>query len=242
LAAGLGCLTPEDIDLGVAVLDIGHTTTGLVIYRDRRILATQTFEWGGFHITRDVAAGLQVSFEEAVELVLLYGVPERLIQAKADKEDALPGAAPSEEERSAHIKLKSVVRGAPSIVERRELDMIIFERSQELMTKVRQYLHARGLAKHLIRGVVLTGGTAMIRNQAALAESVFQAPARVGLPEGINILPQPVNTPEFTPALGIIRHGFEYRSARRSGRIEITRGLAGTLLYKLWTAFRKYFF
>jgi len=221
------------------VLDIGHTTTGLVIYRDRRILATQTFEWGGFHITRDVAAGLQVSFEEAVELVMLYGVSERLIPAK---DDTLPGAAPPEEERSAHIKLKSVVRGAPSIVERRELDMIIFERSQELMTKVRQYLHARGLAKHLIRGVVLTGGTAMIRNQAALAESVFQAPARVGLPEGINILPQPVNTPEFAPALGIIRHAFEYRSARRSGRIEITRGLAGTLLYKLWTAFRKYFF
>ncbi|MCF6286648.1 MAG: hypothetical protein L3K26_15860, partial [Candidatus Hydrogenedentes bacterium] len=46
LAAGLGCLTPEDMELGVALLDMGRSTTSLAMYRDRRILTTQCFDWG----------------------------------------------------------------------------------------------------------------------------------------------------------------------------------------------------
>lgn len=240
LAAALGCLTPEDMDLGVAVLDMGRTTTGVAVYRDRRILATQCFDWGGFHMTRDVAAGLQVSFEEAVELILEYGISERLIRKESDAEET--GSTGAEEEnRSASLKLKSNVRGAPSIVQRSELDMIVFERSKELLTKIRQFLHARGLAKSLVRGVVLTGGCAAIRNQAALAEAVFQVPARVGMPDGIDVLPQPVNAPEFVPVLGVVRHGFEYRNAMRRGRIEGRRGLAGKLIAALGAFISKYF-
>jgi len=243
LAAGLGCLTPEDTDLGAAVLDMGHTTTGVVVYRDRRILDSQSFEWGGFHITRDVAAGLNVSFEEATDLVLEYGVSARLIQLHEDGDDLDRAVGVgAEDEQSTHIKLKSAVRGAPSIVERSELDMIIFERSRELMTKVRQFLHARGLDKHLVRGVVLTGGVARIENQDELAKAVFQTPARTGLPEGIDILPPSANAPEFAPVAGVARHGFEFRAAARSGRIEIRRGPLGAVLHAGAGFFRKYFF
>ena len=240
LAAALGCLTPEDMELGVAVMDIGRTTTGIAVYRDRRILATHSFEWGGFHITRDVAAGLQVSFEEAVDLVMEYGIPELLIRglAQAEAEEEGAPAAADAEPQSPHIKLKSAVRGAPSIVERGELDMMVFERSKELMTKVRQYLNSRGLAKHLVRGVVLTGGGARIRNQASLAEALFQVPARVGLPDGIDVLPQAVNSPEFAPVSGVVRHGFEYRDAARSGRIKAPRSTIAAVGH----FFSKYFF
>ncbi len=243
LASGLGCLTPEDMELGVAVLDMGRSTTGLSVYRDRRILGTQSFEWGGFHLTRDVAAGLQISFEEAVELILLYGISEQMIQIEEEEEDGdATDVATPQEERGANIKLKSAVRGAPSIVEREHLDMIIFERSRELMTKVRQYLSSRGLDKHLIRGVVLTGGTAAVRNQSALAEAVFQVPARVGLPDGIEILPQEVNSPDFVPVIGVARHGFEYRAAVRSGRIEVRRGPVSTVVHAVGGFVGKYFF
>ncbi|MBI2423867.1 MAG: cell division protein FtsA [Candidatus Hydrogenedentes bacterium] len=243
LAAAIGCLTPEDMELGVAVLDMGRSTTGLAMYRDRRILATHSFEWGGFHLTRDVAAGLQISFEEANDLILEYGVPEALIRAGFEGEEGgeeKPAAVGSD--GTAHIKLKSAVRGAPTIVERQVLDHIIYERSRELMTKVRQYLHARGLVKNLVRGVVITGGTASIKNQTLLAETIFQAPVRVGLPDSIDILPQPVNNPAYTPLVGVIRHGFEYRAATRSGRIESSRGFVGSLVHGLTNTFTKYFF
>jgi len=244
VASGLGCLTAEDMDLGVAVLDMGRTITGLALYRDRRILATHTFEWGGFDITRDVAAGLQVSFEEAVELTMLYGLSEKLIQEAAEDDEAgkKRTTVSSREERNANIKLKTAVRGAPSIVERGQLDAIAFERSMELMTKVRQFVQSRGLAKHIVRGIVLTGGTAAIKNMPMLCEAVFQTPARVGLPEGLDVLPQQVNSPEYVGAVGVIRHGFEYREAMRSGRIEVQRGFAGRTIRRISRFMGKYFF
>lgn len=240
IAASLGCLTPEDIELGVAVLDMGRTTTGLSVYRDRRILGTNTFEWGGFHITRDVAAGLQVTFEEASDLILEYGVSDRLVLAEAD--DILGGNGHHFDDRGANIKLKSAVRGAPAVVDRTKLDYIVFERSKELLTKVRQHLASRGLMKNLVRGIVLTGGSALIRNQPNLAEAVFEVPARIGVPEGIEVMPQPVNSPEYAPIVGVLRHGFEYRYALRSGRIEVRRGAIGTLAKNIGGFFGKYFF
>ena len=80
LAASLGCLTPEDRELGVAVLDMGRMTTGLAVFRERRILGTHCFDWGGYHLTRDVAAGIHVSFEEADDLIMEYGISEQRIE------------------------------------------------------------------------------------------------------------------------------------------------------------------
>ena len=246
LASAIGCLTPEDMELGVGVMDMGRSTTGLTLYRDYRILSTHVFEWGGYHITRDVAAGLQVSFEEAQELIQQYGLSESLIRSiDGEAEETIPlrvavggtGMEPTE----SPIKLKTAVRGAPAIVSRRDLDTIVFERSRELMTKVRQHLHSRGLAKHLIRGIVLTGGASAIKKQVDLAETVFQVPARIGLPEGIPQLPGPMNAPQFSAVVGVAKHGASYRHAVRSGRV-LGRNQNARLGRWLVNTFRRYFF
>ncbi len=242
LASALGCLTMEDMELGVGVMDMGRSTTGVAVYRDYRILGASCFEWGGYHITRDVAAGLQVSFEEAQDLILEYGVSETLVRRYDDDEGAEDRGRSGitlEEPRSP-LKLKSAVHGAPSIVERNELDMIIFERSRELMTKVRQHLQSRGLMKHLVRGMVLTGGASTIRNQAALAEAVFQVPARMGLPEGIPGLPGPINSAEFSAVVGVLRHGAAYRTAAQNGRMH-ARGPLAALWRRVRNAVARYF-
>src|SRR5690606_2359892 len=97
-----------------------------------------------------VAAGLQISFEEADELVLEYGLSEALIQRELSP-GKLGSAVPDDNTkgRSAQIKLKSAVHGAASVVDREELEMIIFERSRELLNKVHQYINSRGMSKHL---------------------------------------------------------------------------------------------
>lgn len=238
LASAYGCLTPEDRELGVAVVDMGKTTTGLSVYRDRRIMGTSSFEWGGYHLTRDVAAGLQVSFEEADELILEYGISDEYI-ASLDKSQE--GVSRIIRNDLAPIKLKTAVHGASSIVERNDLDMIIHERLQELLRKTCQHLVARGLDKHLIRGVVLTGGVASIRNYATLAESVFQVPCRAGAPMGVEIVPTQAKQAEFSGVIGVARHGFDYRAATRSGRIAL-RGPVAHGAKRIGQAFRKYFF
>ncbi len=239
LAAALGCLTPEDRELGVAVLDMGRMTTGLAVFRDRRILGAHSFEWGGYHLTRDVAAGLHVSFEEADDLILEYGLSAERIAAEGAGDDA-GGAWPPRRRTESQIKLKTAVHGAATVVDRDELDVIIFERAKELMTKVRQHLHSRGFAKHLVRGVVLTGGAASIKNFVHLAETVFQTPCRVGTPLGVEILPPEARGPEFAGAIGLIRHGFDYRAAVRGGRLRLSAPVVQRAK-QIGEALRRYF-
>jgi cell division protein FtsA len=244
LAVSLGCLTPEDTELGVAVLDMGRSTTGLAVHRDRRILGTQCFDWGAYHLTRDVAAGLSVSFDEADELILEYGLSDEVFAAReaAGGDRLVVGLPPGPPtRRQAEIKLKTPVHGVSPIVPREELDHIIEERARELLVKVRQHAASRGLTKHLVRGVVLTGGGARIKNYCRLAEEVFEAPCRVGVPEGVEILPQQARGPEFSAAVGIARHGFHFRTAARNGQTTARAGVSSRAI-RLGRLFRKYFF
>jgi cell division protein FtsA len=241
LAAALGTMTPEDMELGAAVLDLGRSTTGLAVYRDHCILDTNCFEWGGYHLTRDVAAGLQISFEEADDLIMEYGIARSCLEADvAADDDAPPVADPADEDRAPRIKLKTAVPGAPHLVDRDHLDQIIYQRAKELMTKTRQHLESRGLMKHLVRGIILTGGASAIENSVPLAESIFHVPCRVGSPVGISVLPHAVQSPEFAPALGVLRHAFDYRAAARNGARN--RGFVAVVLGGLGQGIRKYFF
>ncbi len=236
LASALGCLTPEDRELGVAVLDMGRTNTGLSVFRDRRILGTHCFEWGGYHITRDVAAGLHVSFEEADELILEYGLSAGLIDAES-------GSVQRGILRDSHaeIKLKSAVHGVPSVVPKEDLDGIMYDRAHELLVKIRQYIQSRGLSKHLIRGMVLTGGSSEIKNYARLAETVFQVPCRVGVPSNVEVMCAPARQPAFSGVLGVACHGFDYRAATRSGRLMARTPVMHSARI-IGDTFRKYFF
>jgi len=116
----------------------------------------------------------------------------------------------------------------------------VYQRAHELMTKVRQHLESRGLMKHLVRGVILTGGASGIKNFATMAESVFHVPCRIGTPVSVNILPHAVNASEYGPAAGIIRHAFEYRASKRNGAHN--GGMISLLVGGLGRGIRKYFF
>ncbi len=238
LAASLGCLTPEDRELGVAVLDLGRTTTGLAVFRNSQILDTRSFNWGAYHLTRDVAAGLHVSFDEADELVEEYGINPALIMMALEEEDGIP--LPNGDGAPERIQLRTSVPGAPDSVDRRVLEEIVFERAKELLVQVRQHLHARGLIQGLVRGVVLTGGASKLTNQAILAEAVFDVPSRIGFPNSVEILPDPARSPEYSGAVGIVLHAFDYRNAVRNGRVE-ANGAMVSLSRRFGRFFRRYF-
>ncbi|HDP33973.1 MAG TPA: cell division protein FtsA, partial [Candidatus Hydrogenedentes bacterium] len=161
LAAASGCLTCEDMQLGAAVIDLGATSAGIAVYANNGIIAATAHNWGSGFIINDVAAGLKVSFEEATELVLEYGLSEYRIQmlnrnSSRTDADRKPAAA----SQNAPIKLTRTVTGAPSTAPRSELDAIVFERSAEIADKVCRFLKEHQLLDRLARGIVLTGGGA----------------------------------------------------------------------------------
>jgi len=234
LASAQGCLTPEEMELGVAVLDMGRSTTGIAVYRDYRILATHCFDWGGYYLTRDVAACLHVSFEEADELILAYGISKDLIENEEE-------AGETHEDGGAPIKLKTAVHGAPSIVNRNHVEAVIYERAEELLRRVSQYLDARNLDRYLVCGIVFTGGASLIKNHVELTQSIFEICCRAGLPDSVEILPHAVRSPEYSTVVGVVRHALEYRAASRSGRIT-GNGAVNSFTRRLWQAAKKYYF
>jgi hypothetical protein len=70
---------------------------------------------------------------------------------------------------------------------------------------------------------------------------VFQVPCRAGEPTGVEIIPTNAKAPEYSGVIGVARHGFDYRTATRSGRIAL-RGPVAHSAKRLGQAFRKYFF
>jgi len=137
------------------------------------------------------------------------------------------------------VKLKTNVAGTPSIVGRREVEMTIYERAGELLTKVRQYLQARGLMKHLVCGVVLTGGASEIKNHVELVRSVLKLSARKGVPNKVENSPQAVCSPTYSAAIGLVHHAFVYRAAARSGRID-SDGPGIPAMRRMWKFVSRY--
>jgi len=65
LAAAEAVLTPDEKELGVALVDIGGGTTDLAIFDKGSIWHTSVLPTGGDHFTSDVAVGLRTPIAEA---------------------------------------------------------------------------------------------------------------------------------------------------------------------------------
>ncbi len=226
IAAALGCLTPDDMRLGVAVADLGDSAVGAAVYQDGSLVGTETFKWGMSLIQNDIAAALNVPFDEAAALLVEYGLSSNLIKEyltpppAADSDDAIVQAAiKAGANATAPVKLHNVPAGARTSVPRSELDHIIFARGRELMEILAAAIKSRGYQGRLARGLILTGGGARIHNIEELAGALCGVNTRSGLPQGVD-MPSALNNEEHTPLVGIIRHGLEFRNATGSGRID----------------------
>src|SRR4030067_357458 len=73
LGSSEAVLTPEEKDLGVAIIDIGGGTTDLVIFSHGAIKHTSIFSLAGSHITSDISMGLRPPVEEAEKIQIRYG-------------------------------------------------------------------------------------------------------------------------------------------------------------------------
>jgi cell division protein FtsA len=65
LAAAEAVLSPEEKELGVAVVEIGAGTTGLLAFAGGAVKHTAVLAVGGNHVSSDIAAGLRTPFRDA---------------------------------------------------------------------------------------------------------------------------------------------------------------------------------
>ncbi len=186
VASARSVLTKEERESGVMLVDIGGGTTDVALFKDGAVRRVASFGMGGSHITSDLAVGLRVNLAEA----------ERLKKADGSAVAAIVGS--SEETRLAHPGEEGVV------VPRRYLAEIIQPRCEEILELVRDELLRNAGCEAAVCGVVITGGTSLLRGFERIAGTMLGLPVRTGSPMGMGFTDPTVRTPFFAAAVGLI--------------------------------------
>jgi len=195
LAAAEAVLSPEEKELGVAVVEIGAGTTGLLAFAGGAVKHTAVLAVGGNHVSSDIAAGLRTPFRDAELLKRRFGA-------------ALASAVPAED----MVEVPTVGGRAPRELSRRILAEIVEPRLDEIFALVQRQLIRCGLDTSLASGIVLTGGSVMMDGVVGLAERVFNLPVRVGAPYVAEGIDENLASPDYAAAVGLTRYGAQPRS------------------------------
>jgi cell division protein FtsA len=198
LASGEATLTAEERELGAVVIDIGGGTTDIALLTGNSVKHTAVLAVGGNHITSDLAYGLNLLTPEA----------ERLKKAHGCAYSALVDADTSVEVRSAGER-------HPRKLSCKDLCNIIEPRVEEMLEMARHEIMRSTYAESVSAGIVLTGGTALLRGIAELAETVFRLPVRCGVPAGIIGQVDMLNTPMYATGVGLVQYGIKQQAYGR---------------------------
>ena len=207
LAAAEAVLTPEERELGVALIEIGAGTTSTVVWHANAIRHTAVLPVGGGHVTNDLAAALRTPFAEA----------ERLKQRSGSALGETASGDP-------FVEVPGVGGRAGHRLAPRDLAQVIEPRAEEILALVRGELSRAGCAGLLTSGVVLTGGGAVLAGMTGLAERVFRTPVRLGMPLHLHGLVDVVASPMYASAVGLVLHGLKRHTTVDAGDRETVRG------------------
>jgi cell division protein FtsA len=205
LASAEASLQDDERDLGVCLIDIGGGTTDVAVFADGSIKHTSVLGLGGYHISNDIAVGLRTPFEEAERIKKKFGV-------------AASRFLPSDDV----ISVPSVGGRRPRQVSRKILCEIIEPRVDEILSLARRSLVNAGLESRIPSGVVLTGGCSALEGLLDLAEEIFEAPVRPGLPTDVGGLQDVVRSPMYATGVGLALFGAsQAHSGRHQNRFRI---------------------
>jgi cell division protein FtsA len=205
LAASEAVLTKRQKDLGVALVDIGSSTTSMMVFEEGDVLHTKVLPIGAGHITNDIAIGLRTSIDIAERLKVEYGT-------------ALPGEVGKKED----VALDEVGGSSDEAVSRRQIAEIIEARLEEILTMVDKELQSIDRSGMLPAGVVLVGGGAKLPGLVEVAKRQFRLPASVGYPLDIVTAIDKLNDPAFATAIGLAYWG-ALAAKRSSGESLLSR-------------------
>jgi len=183
VAAARAVLGEQQLENGVALIDIGGATTGVAVYEEGDLQYTGVIPIGGVNITNDLAIGLKTDPEVAEKIKLEHA------SATARKE---------------HSGISIKHGGEVHSFKTSDIDEIVEARLEEIFEAVQHELKKAGRAGKLPSGVVLTGGTAQLKNIVEYAKDYLGLAARIGKPTGYGGVADDIEKPSFATAVGLM--------------------------------------
>ncbi len=189
LADSEAILNKEQKELGVVLVNIGSSTTGIAVFEEGDLLHTKVLPIGSSHITNDLAIGLRTSIKVAEEVKLKHAACISDDIRKRDDID-LNTIDPEEEKRTMASKY--------------EIAKITQARVEEIFDMVGQELKEIDRFGMLPSGVVLTGGGSKLNGIVELAKKQLQLPVFLAKSKKINTVVDKIYDLSYSNALGLI--------------------------------------
>jgi cell division protein FtsA len=189
LASAQAVLSPDERELGIAMLDIGGGTSDLALYQQGNIRHTFVLPVAGNHFTNDLAVCLRTTFKDAERIKKEYGLAY----------DALL-------EHDNLIEIDAVQGNEKQYIKRSDIVAILQPRAHELLSLIHNEIMNNGLATFMPAGFVLTGGGALLPGMKELAETIFKVPVRIGALPINNPTWQSLQSPVYATGYGLLKH------------------------------------
>ncbi len=197
VAAAYACVLAEERARGVAVIDIGAHSTDVAIYEGDALVRATSTPLSAEHFTRDVARGLQVTYDDAESLKIQYGAATIDLTA----ENSL-------------IELPSPGGRVPRETSRRILNDILEARAEEIFSFIHNEILRVSMDKSLYEGLVLTGAGALLNGTCDIAEKMLNCQARNGLVIGVEGWPDEIDDSSWCVAGGLALHAAKLKTKR----------------------------
>ena len=195
LASSAAVMAQEDMEAGVAIVDIGGGTTDLAVFYEGILKHTAVIPFAGENITNDIKTGLGVLKTQAEQMKVQFG-SALSDEAKANAYITIPG-----------------LRGMPAKeISVKNLANIIQARMSEILDFVTYHLKQVGLDNKMLNGgIILTGGGSQLKHLIQLTEYVTGLNARIGLPTEHLAAGhiEELAKPTYATCLGLILKGYD---------------------------------
>jgi cell division protein FtsA len=195
LAAAEAVLSPKQKELGVALINIGSSTTSLAVYEERNLLHAAVLPIGSEYITNDIALGLRCPINLAERIKLEHGHANASLFDKDEEIDV------------SDLVKEEDVNDDISLVSKKYIAEIIEARVEEIFEKIDKELEKIDRSGMLPAGAIFTGSGAQLDGLIDVAKRKLRLPAAMGQSKNVNIVIDKVKSPEFLPALGLVIWG-----------------------------------
>jgi len=226
VAAGKACLSDEERELGVALVELGAGVTNVSLFAGGMLVGLKSLAFGGSDITDDIAAAFGTRRVEAERVKCFYGSAMTSPRDNHDMIELAPIAGGQEGMEAGRITRSQLVH-------------VIRQRLEHLTAEIEVALKALGFAGPFGRQVVLTGGGGELKGIADYMQGVLGRAVRIGRPT-MPGLPEAHSGPAFSTLAGLAQFAasdeldLKVNFARPGGEDRSS----GNVLQRLIAAFR----
>jgi len=246
LAAGHACLSPEERELGVALVEIGADVTNVAVFAGGMLLGLRAVPMGSGDVTDAIASAFGIRRSQAERLKCVSG---SAIASPSDHRELIPVNAPSDAPDGAMAG--PLARGADdkNRIVRAELVAVVTQHLAILTGEIGKGLKELGFSGTRAGQVVLTGGGAELAGMAEFMQGALGMAVRLGRPPQLTGMPEAHHAPGFTTLAGLCLYAAEDPIDIRAvgvGRAAVYRGLVResgwmALVARLFRALKEYF-